>query len=138
MLSLSDVADKHRVTLDTDEEKTFRINITPSGGLALCSSNLHTNDTNARQKNAHARENHDRLSRSSIDPREPTYFFAVFAARPCETRSWGLGFVTLETDETDNVLMHLLNVVETLNQHNQVNFSWVSSYEKLISCIFYN
>ena len=46
------------------------------------------------------------------------------------------GFVTLETDETDNVLMRLLNVVETLNQHNQVNFSCVSSCEKLISCIF--
>ena len=49
-----------------------------------------------------------------------------------------LGFVALETDETDNVLMHLLNVVETLNQHNQVNFSCILSYEKLISCIFYN
>ena len=49
-----------------------------------------------------------------------------------------LGFVTLEIDETDNVLMHLLNVVETLIQHNQVNFSCIPSSEKLISCIFYN
>ena len=47
-----------------------------------------------------------------------------------------LGFVTLETDEKDNVLMHLLNVVETLNQHDQVNFSYVSSCEKLISSVF--
>ena len=34
-----------------------------------------------------------------------------------------LAFAVLETDERENVLMRLHNVIENLKQHNQVNFS---------------
>ena len=52
-----------------------------------------------------------------------------------------LAVAALEVDEareSGNVLTCLRSVVETLKQHDQVNFSCVSSYEKLISFIFHN
>ena len=47
-----------------------------------------------------------------------------------------LAFIPLETDEADNVLTHVHKIVDTLKKHDQVNVSYDSSYEKLITFIF--